>query len=81
VRQQVGFFEHTSYLARGLPEDPDRKTMMYLRHLGSTAAESYLARCGRAMLESLLDETTQLLIDLCTNFDARDRWSAYREIA
>jgi hypothetical protein len=29
-------------------------------------AESNLARYGRAMLESLPDETTQLLIDLCT---------------
>ncbi|KAF8147588.1 hypothetical protein B0H34DRAFT_680139, partial [Crassisporium funariophilum] len=40
--------------------------LMYLRKLGPEAAESNLARYGRAMLQSLPEETTQLLIDLST---------------
>ena len=79
VCRQAGFFEHASYLAKKYERHEDylkiqiedaanyKDALMYLRKLGSTAAESNLARYGRAMLESLPDETTQLLIDLCTN--------------
>ncbi|KAI6030894.1 hypothetical protein F5J12DRAFT_903240 [Pisolithus orientalis] len=38
----------------------------YLREAGGDCAESGLARYGRALLDHLPEETTQLLIDLCT---------------
>ncbi|RDB23063.1 Vacuolar protein sorting-associated protein 11 [Hypsizygus marmoreus] len=78
VCRQAGYFEHASYLARKYErhedylriqiEDAGRYSdaLSYLRKLGPEAAESNLARYGRAMLESLPGETTQLLIDLCT---------------
>ncbi|KAH7906439.1 hypothetical protein BJ138DRAFT_1221838 [Hygrophoropsis aurantiaca] len=43
-----------------------KNAMLYLRRLGSEAAESNLARYGRAMLANLPEETAQLLIDICT---------------
>ncbi|KAI6129765.1 hypothetical protein EDD16DRAFT_1543932 [Pisolithus croceorrhizus] len=38
----------------------------YLRELGGDCAESALTHYGRALLDHLPEETTQLLIDLCT---------------
>jgi hypothetical protein len=79
VCRQAGYFEHASYLAQKYEKHEDylkiqiedaanyKDALLYLRRLGPVAAESNLARYGRAMLESLPDETTQLLIDLCTN--------------
>ncbi|KIM77475.1 hypothetical protein PILCRDRAFT_76651 [Piloderma croceum F 1598] len=79
VCRQAGYFKHASYLAKKYERHEDylriqiedaknfRDALMYLRKLGPEAAESNLARYGRAMLESLPEETTQLLIDLCTN--------------
>ncbi|KAG1721987.1 uncharacterized protein EDB91DRAFT_1175471 [Suillus paluster] len=78
VCRQAGYFEHASYLAkrygrheeylRVMIEDAGKygEALTYLRHLGADAAESNLARYGRAMLDNLPEETTQLLIDLCT---------------
>ncbi|CAA7271044.1 unnamed protein product [Cyclocybe aegerita] len=79
VCRQAGYFEHASYLAKKYErhedylriqiEDAGRfaDALAYLRKLGPQAAESNLARYGRAMLDSLPVETTQLLIDLCTS--------------
>ncbi|KAH7922180.1 hypothetical protein BV22DRAFT_1037818 [Leucogyrophana mollusca] len=78
VCRQAGYYEHASYLAKKYERHEDylrvqiedagnyKDALLYLRRLGSEAAESNLARYGRAMLASLPEETTQLLIDLCT---------------
>ncbi|KAF9447421.1 hypothetical protein P691DRAFT_760788 [Macrolepiota fuliginosa MF-IS2] len=78
VCRQAGYFEHAAWLARKYERHEDylriqiedaqdfRDAGAYLRMLGPEAAESNLARYGRAMLHSLPEETTQLLIDLCT---------------
>ncbi|KAJ6574697.1 hypothetical protein B0H19DRAFT_1125330 [Mycena capillaripes] len=79
VCRQAGYFSHASYLAKKYErheeylriqiEDAQNysEALVYLRALGGDAAESNLARYGRAMLDSLPEETTQLLIDLCTS--------------
>ncbi|KAG6901941.1 hypothetical protein C0995_006463 [Termitomyces sp. Mi166 len=79
VCRQAGYFEHASYLAKKYERHEDylriqiedagnySDALQYLRKLGSDAAESNLARYGRAMLENLPEETTKLLIDLCTS--------------
>ncbi|KAH9952033.1 hypothetical protein B0H21DRAFT_715451 [Amylocystis lapponica] len=79
VCRQAGYFEHASYLAKKYERHEDylriqiedagnyKDALMYLRRLGAEAAEANLARYGRAMLDSLPEETTQLLIDLCTS--------------
>ncbi|KAH6902717.1 vacuolar membrane protein [Coprinopsis sp. MPI-PUGE-AT-0042] len=78
VCRQAGYFDHASYLAKKYERHEDylriqiedagnvKDALAYLRKLGPEAAESNLARYGRAMLDSLPEETTQLLIDLCT---------------
>ncbi|KAJ7071470.1 hypothetical protein C8F01DRAFT_1110662 [Mycena amicta] len=77
--RQAGYFSHASYLAKKYERHEEylriqiedarnySEALVYLRALGGEAAESNLARYGRAMLESLPQETTQLLIDLCTS--------------
>ncbi|KAG6900207.1 hypothetical protein C0993_001472 [Termitomyces sp. T159_Od127] len=79
VCRQAGYFEHASYLAKKYERHEDylriqiedagnySDALQYLRKLGPDAAESNLARYGRAMLENLPEETTKLLIDLCTS--------------
>ncbi|KIJ21243.1 hypothetical protein PAXINDRAFT_96096 [Paxillus involutus ATCC 200175] len=47
-------------------ENGYKEALNYLREVGGAAAESNLARYGRALLHHLPNETTQLLIDLCT---------------
>ncbi|KAL0946382.1 hypothetical protein HGRIS_012612 [Hohenbuehelia grisea] len=78
VCRQAGYFDHAAYLAKKYERHEDylriqiedtsnfKDALAYLRRLGPEAAESNLARYGRAMLASLPQETTQLLIDLCT---------------
>ncbi|KAJ7081971.1 hypothetical protein C8R43DRAFT_338381 [Mycena crocata] len=79
VCRQAGYFSHASYLAKKYERHEEylriqiedarnySEALVYLRALGGDAAESNLARYGRAMLDSLPEETTQLLIDLCTS--------------
>ncbi|CDO70329.1 hypothetical protein BN946_scf184843.g18 [Trametes cinnabarina] len=79
VCRQAGYFEHASYLAKKYERHEDylriqiedagnyRDALLYLRRLGAEAAESNLARYGRAMLNNLPEETTDLLIDICTS--------------
>ncbi|KZT00051.1 uncharacterized protein LAESUDRAFT_816725 [Laetiporus sulphureus 93-53] len=79
VCRQAGYFEHASYLAKKYERHEDylriqiedagnyKDALVYLRRLGAEAAEANLARYGRAMLNNLPEETTQLLIDLCTS--------------
>ncbi|OBZ69121.1 Vacuolar protein sorting-associated protein 11 [Grifola frondosa] len=79
VCRQAGYFEHASYLAKKYERHEDylriqiedaanyKDALTYLRRLGAEAAESNLARYGRAMLDNLPEETTQLLIDICTS--------------
>ncbi|KAL4080725.1 hypothetical protein J3A83DRAFT_4423637 [Scleroderma citrinum] len=43
-----------------------KEAVSYLREVGGACAESGLARYGRALLDNLTEETTQLLTDLCT---------------
>ncbi|KAG9316168.1 hypothetical protein JVU11DRAFT_2188 [Chiua virens] len=51
---------------KGKIENGYREAVSYLREVGGAAAESNLARYCRALLDNLPNETTQLLIDLCT---------------
>ncbi|KAI9065075.1 hypothetical protein FKP32DRAFT_1675090 [Trametes sanguinea] len=79
VCRQAGYFEHASYLAKKYERHEDylriqiedagnyKDALLYLRRLGAEAAESNLARYGRAMLNNLPEETTDLLIDICTS--------------
>lgn len=79
VCRQAGYFQHASYLAKRYARHEDylqivvedvgdyAEALAYLRRLGSEAAESNLARYGRAMLDNIPDETTDLLIDICTS--------------
>ncbi|KAI0934915.1 hypothetical protein AcV5_006605 [Taiwanofungus camphoratus] len=79
VCRQAGYFEHASYLAKKYERHEDylriqiedagnyKDALVYLRRLGTEAAEANLARYGRAMLDNLPEETTQLLIDICTS--------------
>lgn len=81
VCRQAGYFEHASYLAKKYERHEDylriqiedagnyKDALSYLRRLGTEAAESNLARYGRAMLNNLPYETTQLLIDICTSLE------------
>ncbi|KZO93812.1 hypothetical protein CALVIDRAFT_539718 [Calocera viscosa TUFC12733] len=78
VCRQAGYYEHAAYLARKWArhedylriqiEDAGRysEALAYLRRLGPEATEHNIARYGRALLSNLPDETTQLLIELCT---------------
>ncbi|KAJ7583306.1 hypothetical protein C8J56DRAFT_830557 [Mycena floridula] len=82
VCRQAGYFEHAAYLARKYERHEEylriqiedagnyADALVYLRKLGPEVAESNLARYGRAMLVNLPEETTQLLIDLCTTAGA-----------
>ncbi|KAI0374590.1 hypothetical protein BV20DRAFT_934950 [Pilatotrama ljubarskyi] len=79
VCRQAGYFEHASYLAKKYERHEDylriqiedagnyKDALSYLRRLGAEAAESNLARYGRALLDNLPEETTDLLIDICTS--------------
>ncbi|EMD38025.1 hypothetical protein CERSUDRAFT_113136 [Gelatoporia subvermispora B] len=79
VCRQAGYFEHASYLAKKYERHEDylriqiedagkyKDALTYLRRLGTEAAEANLVRYGRAMLDNLPEETTQLLIDICTS--------------
>ncbi|KAH8995422.1 hypothetical protein EDB92DRAFT_203974 [Lactarius akahatsu] len=81
VCRQAGYFEHASYLAKRWSRHEDylriqiedtgnfNDALAYLRHLGPEATEHSLARYGRAMVAALPDETTQLLIEICTGTD------------
>ncbi|KAI9437347.1 hypothetical protein BJY52DRAFT_1384587 [Lactarius psammicola] len=81
VCRQAGYFEYASYLAKGWSRHEDylriqiedtgsfNDALAYLRHLGPEATEHSLARYGRAMVAALPDETTQLLIEICTGTD------------
>lgn len=78
VCRQAGYFDHASYLAKKYDRHEDylriqiedagnyKDALAYLKKLGPDEADSSIARYGRALLASLPDETTQLLIDLCT---------------
>ncbi|KAF5367569.1 hypothetical protein D9758_003794 [Tetrapyrgos nigripes] len=82
VCRQAGYFEHAGYLAKKYErheeylriqiEDAEQyeDALAYLRELGAEAAESNLARYGRGLLANLPEDTTQLLIDLCTISEA-----------
>ncbi|KAF9651477.1 hypothetical protein BDM02DRAFT_3154289 [Thelephora ganbajun] len=79
VCRQAGYFDHASYLAKKYERHEDylriqiedagnhKLALAYLRRLGPETAETNLARYGRAMLENLPQETTELLIDICTS--------------
>ncbi|KAF8432962.1 hypothetical protein L210DRAFT_3614219 [Boletus edulis BED1] len=51
---------------KGKIENGYKAAVSYLREVGGAGAESDLARYCRALLDNLPNETTQLLIDLCT---------------
>ncbi|GAW08826.1 vacuolar membrane protein [Lentinula edodes] len=63
----IKYERHEDYLRIQI-EDAGKysEALLYLRKLGMDAAEGNLARYGRALLSNLPQETTELLIDLCT---------------
>ncbi|KAI0306259.1 hypothetical protein B0F90DRAFT_1814192 [Multifurca ochricompacta] len=81
VCRQAGYFEHAAYLAKKWSRHEDylriqiedtgnfNDALVYLRQLGPEATEHGLARYGRAMVAALPDETTQLLIEICSGTD------------
>lgn len=78
VCRKAGFHDHAVYLAEKFGdhnvylriqlEDAHEyaKVVRYVRQLSPTEAESNLKTYGKTLLDHLPDETTQLLIDLCT---------------
>ncbi|KAG8863727.1 hypothetical protein FRB96_007564 [Tulasnella sp. 330] len=78
VCRQAGYFEHAVYLAKKYRRHEEylriqmedagnlKEALTYIRELGPEAAETNLVRYGRSMLSRLPDETTELLIDLCS---------------
>ncbi|KAI8973574.1 hypothetical protein BDF20DRAFT_907097 [Mycotypha africana] len=78
VCHQAGYYEHAVYLAEKyqvhdsyleiVMEDTKKYdvALNYIRKLGPYEAEKYLKRYSKTLLMYLPDETTQLLIDLCT---------------
>ncbi|KAF8725005.1 Zinc-finger, partial [Rhizoctonia solani] len=78
VCRQAGYFEHAAYLAKKYTrheeylriqvEDAEnyKEALEYLRGMGEDATEGNMARYGRALLEHLPDETTNLLVELCS---------------
>ncbi|KAF8271913.1 hypothetical protein EI94DRAFT_1678503 [Lactarius quietus] len=84
VCRQAGYFEHASYLAKRWSRHEDylriqiedtgnyTDALAYLRHLGPEVTEHNLARYGRALVAALPDETTQLLIEICTGTDVSE---------
>ncbi|KAG8947308.1 hypothetical protein FRC04_010884 [Tulasnella sp. 424] len=78
VCRQAGYFEHASYLAKKYKRHEDylriqiedagsyQEALAYVKELGPETAEVNLARYGRAMLANLPNETTQVLIELCS---------------
>ncbi|KAF8551497.1 hypothetical protein OG21DRAFT_1499077 [Imleria badia] len=61
-----GDVKATEKADRGKIENGYKAAVGYLREVGGAGAESNLARYCRALLDNLPNETTQLLIDLCT---------------
>ncbi|KAF8498332.1 hypothetical protein JB92DRAFT_3084586 [Gautieria morchelliformis] len=78
VCRQAGYFEHASYLAKKYERHEDylriqiedaenyRDALGYVRSLGPESAQAILVRYGRPLLAHLPDETTSLLIDICS---------------
>ncbi|KAG9123180.1 hypothetical protein FRC07_000144 [Ceratobasidium sp. 392] len=78
VCRQAGYFEHAAYLAKKYSrheeylriqvEDAQNyaEALEYLRGMGGEATEGNMARYGRALLEHLPDQTTNLLVELCS---------------
>ncbi|KAH9980920.1 hypothetical protein BGW80DRAFT_1267217 [Lactifluus volemus] len=76
--EPTGYFEHAAYLAKRWSRHEDylriqiedtanfNDALAYLRNLGPEATEHSLARYGRALVAALPDQTTQLLIEICT---------------
>ncbi|KAN0090676.1 hypothetical protein V8E55_004242 [Tylopilus felleus] len=63
---ETGDTKATEKTDKGKIENGYRAAVSYLREVGGAGAESNLARYCRALLDNLPNETTQLLIDLCT---------------
>ncbi|KAF9112292.1 hypothetical protein BGX27_003651 [Mortierella sp. AM989] len=78
VCRQAGYYEHAVYLAEKFEEHDlyltvqiddvkqyDR-ALVYMRRLHSTEADKNLQKYGKVLLTHLPEQTTQLLIDLCS---------------
>jgi hypothetical protein len=70
------FHEHNWYLLIVL-EDLHRHedALMYIRSLGFKAAESNMSKYGRTLIQELPEQTTELLIELCTD------WKVGKEVS
>ncbi|KAB5591994.1 Vacuolar protein sorting-associated-like protein [Ceratobasidium theobromae] len=78
VCRQAGYFEHAAYLAKKYVRHEEylriqvedaqnyKEALEYLRGMGEDATEGNMARYGRALLDHLPDETTNLLVELCS---------------
>ncbi|KAH0827300.1 hypothetical protein J3R83DRAFT_3923 [Lanmaoa asiatica] len=66
VVEDIGAGSGDVKVDKGKIENGYSEAVSYLREVGGAGAESNLARYCRALLDNLPNETTQLLIDLCT---------------
>ncbi|KAG0274266.1 hypothetical protein BGZ95_009950 [Linnemannia exigua] len=83
VCRQAGYYEHAVYLAEKFEEHDlyltvqiddvkqyDR-ALAYMRRLGPIEADKNLQKYGKVLLTHLPEQTTQLLVDLCSGSLAR----------
>ncbi|KAG0374879.1 hypothetical protein BGX24_009819 [Mortierella sp. AD032] len=83
VCRQAGYYEHAVYLAEKFEEHDlyltvqiddvkqyDR-ALAYMRRLGPVEADKNLQKYGKVLLTHLPEQTTQLLVDLCSGSLAR----------
>ncbi|ORY06607.1 vacuolar protein sorting-associated protein 11 [Basidiobolus meristosporus CBS 931.73] len=78
VCRQAGYYEHACYLAEKFEEHDTYlkiqiedvkdylKALHYIRTCNHLEADKQLKKYGRTLLDQIPDETTSLLIDLCT---------------
>ncbi|KAF9935236.1 hypothetical protein FBU30_006321 [Linnemannia zychae] len=83
VCRQAGYYEHAVYLAEKFKEHDlyltvqiddvkhYERALSYMRQLGPIEADKNLQKYGKVLLTHLPEETTQLLVDLCSGTLAR----------
>ncbi|KAI1314698.1 hypothetical protein EDD11_001867 [Mortierella claussenii] len=83
VCRQAGYYEHAVYLAEKFEEHDLYLTVQiddvkqygcalaYMRRLGPIEADNNLQKYGKVLLTHLPEQTTQLLVDLCSGTLAR----------
>ncbi|KAI7820795.1 hypothetical protein BC939DRAFT_217617 [Gamsiella multidivaricata] len=87
VCRQAGYYEHAVYLAEKFEEHDlyltvqiddvkqYNRALAYMRRLGPIEADKNLQKYGKVMLTHLPEQTTQLLVDLCSGTLVRNNTS------